>query len=158
MSKLYVGIDPGLNDTGIVAISDNGEHLVFNVGVPDKKGVSLVKRLTEYGYQLRMTFEQIGIDKITHIGLEEPKASFAGRGVYVAYAFAIIVDMIINLFSLEPVIYTPGAIKKFATGKGNCGKDLMILAVYKKWGVTLENHNAADAYAIAQLVRAEEEK
>lgn len=39
-------------------------------------------------------------------------------------------------------------VKKFATGKGNCGKDLMIQAAQEKYGYTGTDDNEADAILI----------
>lgn len=45
-----------------------------------------------------------------------------------------------------------GTIKKFATGKGNCGKNAMIAAALEKWGVPVADDNEADAVALRELV------
>lgn len=47
-----------------------------------------------------------------------------------------------------------GAIKKFATGKGNAGKPEMIRAV-QGWGYVVEDDNHADALALLHLKAAE---
>lgn len=48
----------------------------------------------------------------------------------------------------------PTSLKKFVTGKGNVKKDLMLLGVYKRWGLDTEDDNEADAYGLAQFGRA----
>lgn len=48
-------------------------------------------------------------------------------------------------------IITPSQLKKFVTGKGNCKKDLILLNVYKKWGVEFSDDNLADAYSLARM-------
>lgn len=48
-----------------------------------------------------------------------------------------------------------GAIKKFATGKGNAKKDAMIAAV-KSWGYHTDDDNEADAIALFCMKLAEE--
>jgi crossover junction endodeoxyribonuclease RuvC len=50
-----------------------------------------------------------------------------------------------------PLIIPPSSVKKYATGKGNAKKDLMILACYKNWGVEFSNDNEADSYCIAKI-------
>lgn len=49
--------------------------------------------------------------------------------------------------------YDPRAteVKKFATGKGNVGKDVVMMWVLKRWGFTSETNNIADAYVLAAL-------
>jgi Holliday junction resolvasome RuvABC endonuclease subunit len=49
-----------------------------------------------------------------------------------------------------PLIVAPTKLKKYCTGKGTAAKAEMLLAVYKKWGVTYDDDNLADAYSLAR--------
>lgn len=51
--------------------------------------------------------------------------------------------------------YIPAAsqIKKFATGKGNCDKSIVVREVYKRWGVEASDDNQADASAMAHMAQ-----
>lgn len=51
------------------------------------------------------------------------------------------------------VVVPPNTLKLFATGKGNGGKDLMMLGIYKTWKVEFTNNNEADAYALARYAQ-----
>lgn len=52
----------------------------------------------------------------------------------------------------DPAIVTPSTLKKFVLGgSAGRGKNLMLLGVYKKWGVEFNDDNAADSYALARL-------
>jgi Holliday junction resolvasome RuvABC endonuclease subunit len=51
--------------------------------------------------------------------------------------------------------YSSQEIKKFATGKGNAGKPLMIAAAKKKLGYTGNNDNEADALHLLELAKSE---
>jgi len=48
-------------------------------------------------------------------------------------------------------VISPSSLKKFMTGKGNCKKDLVLLNVYKKFGVEFCDSNLADAYVLARM-------
>jgi crossover junction endodeoxyribonuclease RuvC len=48
------------------------------------------------------------------------------------------------------IIVTPSALKKWITGKGNAKKDLMLLKVYKRFGVEFSDDNLCDAYSLAR--------
>lgn len=48
-----------------------------------------------------------------------------------------------------------GSIKKHATGKGNAGKDEMMAAFVKKWGVAPKDDNHADAMWLLDMVNQE---
>ena len=47
------------------------------------------------------------------------------------------------------------SLKKFATGKGNATKDVVMLHVFKRWAFDCnDDNNLADAYVLARMVRA----
>lgn len=46
---------------------------------------------------------------------------------------------------------SPSQVKKFATGKGNAKKDLIIMNVFKKWGQEFETSDEADAFVLAKI-------
>ena len=46
-----------------------------------------------------------------------------------------------------------GTHKKYSTGKGNTKKDLMLLSVYKKWGIDTKNNDEADAVSMLYLLK-----
>ncbi|WP_156178888.1 hypothetical protein [Saccharothrix sp. ST-888] len=48
-------------------------------------------------------------------------------------------------------IAAPTAVKKFVTGAGTASKDVMLLSVYKKWGVEFASHDLADAYGLMRI-------
>ena len=50
-----------------------------------------------------------------------------------------------------PIVVAPALLKKFATGKGNCKKDLILLEVFARWGERFTDDNAADAYVLARI-------
>jgi crossover junction endodeoxyribonuclease RuvC len=49
------------------------------------------------------------------------------------------------------VVISPSQIKKFATGKGNCQKNMVLRDVYKKWNVEAKDDNQADAFVLAKI-------
>lgn len=51
-----------------------------------------------------------------------------------------------------PLIVPPTMLKKYVTGKGQgISKSQILLHVYKKWGVELNDDNAADSYALGRI-------
>lgn len=57
-----------------------------------------------------------------------------------------------NLYAINQTfrIVPPTTLKKWATGKGNAPKNIMILQIYKKFGVEFADDNLCDAYALAK--------
>lgn len=64
---------------------------------------------------------------------------------------------VLKLFCEESQIeykaYSASEVKKFATGKGNAGKPLMIAAAQEKYGYTDNDDNVADALHIYHLTK-----
>ncbi len=46
---------------------------------------------------------------------------------------------------------TPGGLKKFVTGVGKGPKGPVMLGIYKRWGLTVENEDECDATALALI-------
>lgn len=51
-------------------------------------------------------------------------------------------------------VISPTKLKKYVTGKGNAGKDHMILEVFKKWDFEAATNNIADAVGLAMYCAA----
>ena len=45
----------------------------------------------------------------------------------------------------------PSTLKKFVTGKGNCGKELMLKEVFRRWQYDTNNNDEADAYGLFRM-------
>jgi Holliday junction resolvasome RuvABC endonuclease subunit len=50
-----------------------------------------------------------------------------------------------------PLQVPPMTLKKFVSGKGNAKKDEIMLQIYKRYGVEINENNAADAYGLARI-------
>lgn len=59
---------------------------------------------------------------------------------------------------LPMYVVSPGQLKKFATGKGNGPKGIVIREIYKRWGVNAKDDNVADACVLAHMAEAMLEK
>jgi crossover junction endodeoxyribonuclease RuvC len=61
--------------------------------------------------------------------------------------------MRIALFNKGIPFYIPTAsqLKKFVTGKGNCQKNLVLMEVFKRWGITAGDDNQADACTLGYM-------
>lgn len=49
------------------------------------------------------------------------------------------------------LIIPPATAKKFVSGKGNCKKDVVLKAVYQRFGIDLDDDNIADAVTLAHI-------
>jgi crossover junction endodeoxyribonuclease RuvC len=55
---------------------------------------------------------------------------------------------------ISTIICAPSQIKKFATGKGNAPKSMMMMKVSEKWGFSAKDDNQADAYTLWRIAKA----
>ncbi|MEY4581469.1 MAG: hypothetical protein RL701_6172, partial [Pseudomonadota bacterium] len=49
------------------------------------------------------------------------------------------------------VVVPPSVLKLYVCGKGTAPKELMMLEVFKRWGYSAPDNNAADAHALMRL-------
>ena len=65
-----------------------------------------------------------------------------------------VVKLLLHRNKYRYAIAAPTQLKKFATGKGNCMKDGIMMHVYKRWGYEAKDNNIADAYVLAKIAMA----
>ena len=114
-----------------------------------KRDESSGMRLIRFKSKLK---EIVELEKINLITFER------SQGMHQA---AVIVQSelhgVLKLFCEENKIeyraFSPGEIKKFATGKGNSNKQAMVLAANTKYNVTVIDDNQADAMHIFYLTK-----
>lgn len=143
MSKPVIGIDPSLNNTAYCVLWA-GESIVGKIGVGSKKGVPRllhIERTTEKLLELYQP-QLIVIEGYSHASAHQ--AHQAGE-------LGGILRRLFHVYGIRWVDVAPGTLKKFVTGKGNADKSMILLNVYKRWGVELKNHDEADAFGLAKL-------
>jgi len=151
-----VGLDLSLTGTGLVVI--------------DKDGDINVQRTLGYGLTVEST-EREHLERYMYIATEIVDAMKAlperPRVVIEHYAFGrnysssvtalaelrgVVKSQIWLVFQLVPVIITVGEARKVVLGKGNIAK-AAVLTVLRGRGLTVGDHNIADAYVIAECLR-----
>ena len=145
-SFLSIGIDLSLNATGLVLLESRvtGPHVIFEQEVKGL-GEGIVKK-----------------DAIVSKILEELDAWEPDRIVVEGYSLGKNMSSTIPLVEIGALLrfglymskrkwMDPNApqLKKFATGKGNSPKDMVMMHVLKRWGHESKTNNTADAYVLA---------
>ena len=140
---VIMGIDPSLTSTGLVVLS-NSEVISSETIEVKEKGIARLLRL-----------QDILSDRLTNFA--------ADLVVIEGYAFARanqahqmgelggMIRMLLTTMRVSWIEVAPTQVKKFATGKGNAAKDLILMNVYKRWGVEFESNDIADAYVLARI-------
>ena len=137
-----IAVDPSLTGTGICVVH-KGKFFVALLGDKGKRGL---ERLTYLAGQFaRLVAALPGYDLIIEgyaMGARDSHSHSLGEvgGAYKMAAFS----------SRRRVITpSPNTIKKFATGKGNAPKEIVMKELFKRWGIDVDSNNLADAVAIA---------
>ena len=147
----FIGLDPSLTGTGIVCLNEDGEILgqeLIKTTVKD-----LIEDRLKY---INMTFQtlvkqylrdDLGIVYIEGLALNAKGDSIMQlAGLHYLLRIYLLEESLVHKYDIIP----PNTLKKFITGKGNAKKELMLLKVYKRWGVEFNDNNMADAYSLAK--------
>lgn len=147
----FLGLDLSLTDTGVVAVrgSEVFKHDIVTKPANFKHSLARVEKIADdvLGYVNTYLPELILIeDYFTNRNNPKAVIQLCELGTVVRY----------KLLKAGRGFWlvAPTQLKKFCTGKGNVGKDVILKDVYKKWGLDLNNNNIADASVLAFLARA----
>jgi Holliday junction resolvasome RuvABC endonuclease subunit len=156
--SVVVGIDQSLVAFGLVAYSYEDDTAFAWLYEPSDFGV---RRLLYIRFFVHRVIQQVTLrcGKPEHVAMEGYSyGSQAGREKLgecgAAVKMALIQALGIVNQAAYPSMVAPQQVKKFTTSNGNAKKNQMLLAIYKKWGVTFTDDNLADAYALARVAAA----
>lgn len=144
---MFVGMDPSYNGFAIVVL-DKDANIIEQKLFGSNSDSETEDRLME----LEEEFKFIPNIMCLHsVCIEGP--SYASNGAFVLQMGALhfMIRLMLKKRGVDFSVIAPGTLKKFVTGSGRAKKDLMLLKVYKKWGVEFDNDNLADAYGLARL-------
>lgn len=145
--QLWCGLDFAYANNGLVIIDKYGSVIESKVLITkssmsdENRMLSLIDQLDSY-----LDFPQIQM-----VYLEGLSFGSKGRTVSQLGAVHYLTRIFLMQHNLQYKIITPTVLKKFVTGKGNSKKELILLNVYKKWGVEFDDNNLADAYSLARM-------
>jgi crossover junction endodeoxyribonuclease RuvC len=144
---MFVGLDPSYNGFGIIVLDKDATIVEQRLLTSDSKS-EVEERLLE----LEKGFDFIPNILCLHsICIEGP--SYSSNGAFQLQMGAL--HFFLRVFLLRKKvsykIIAPGTLKKFVAGTGTAKKELMLLNVYKKWGVEFKDNNLADAYGLARM-------
>ena len=142
--RSFAGLDLSLTETGLV-ILDKNFKILQQIVVTTNPSVNIECRISEIKESIWKFFNKESIIYVEGL-------SFGSRGgkmlELAGLHYYIRTHLYLAGFDYKPV--PPTVVKKFITGKGNCKKELMLLKVYKKFGIEFENNNLCDAYSLAR--------
>jgi crossover junction endodeoxyribonuclease RuvC len=149
--KSALGLDLSTSATGMLLLGENGSdspNVLFETELKPKKVAGMAAK------------RWIAHSVMTFIHDHKPdKIVLEGYGLNLKNASSIVplvelgglIRFCLHVDGLEWNAPTPGECKKFATGKGNSPKDVVMMHVFKRWGFTAATNNIADAYVCAAM-------
>lgn len=148
---MFVGVDPSYNGFGIIVLDKNAEIIeqkLISIPPDKDKDHDTEKRIIELEKEFKFIPNIVCLNKVY---VEGP--SYSSNGQFVLQMGALHFYLRIFLFKkkVDYKIVPPNTLKKFVTGKGVAKKELMLLNVFKKWGVEFSDNNLADAYGLARM-------
>ena len=146
----YIGIDPSTK-TGLVVLDEDGTVLV------EKEITSKVKEDPQRFMDIsEQVIKSVGINEL--ICIEGFSYDSRGRGVSTQYGIGWIIRSDLLRSGSQYIEVSPGGLKKFASGKGNTKKDELAVHIYKKWGFESKSDDIRDAYVLARMAMALDDK
>lgn len=144
------GLDLSLTGTGMV-ILDNGSVMskkLIKTKPTLKTPLAEIIRLLTIKAEITKELERVNPDLVLIEGM-----AFSVRQTTAVMQLAGLNYMVREYLAIKKipfVIVAPTTLKKFIIGKGVGPKDLMMLEVYKNFGVSFLDPDTCDAFALAQ--------
>ena len=153
---VYVGIDPSLTGTAVAAVDDAGRLDVWKLptkGAEHASAHDTMHRILKIERWLRDRLVTIGDGReLIRIGIEGP--SYAPERTGHDHERAGLWHALYRRAAMyaDMLVVTPAQRAKYATGKGNAGKDQVLLGVCRRWPQFAGGNDEADAVTIASMV------
>lgn len=153
MSVTILGVDPSLTNTGLCWGGGPHAQETKRIAYKHPKGTKtrdLINRVRRIG-GIVTAVEEVLNDSRPDLALIE-SYSFSSRnggeylGEYGGYLRMKLVHWVADVVEVAPTM-----VKKFATGKGNAKKEVIIGHVQKRWNVLFDNSDEADAYVLYRI-------
>lgn len=140
-----LGIDLSLNDTGL----SNGQRVWRSKSSTAEKSLPPIKRVRIVAARV---FAEVVIEEPVLVVIEGlAYASRTGMAAERAAAWFALMDRV-DMFRVPYMVVSPTARAKYATGKGNAGKDEVLAAIVRRFPhVETTNNNEADALCLAAM-------
>lgn len=146
----FTGIDLSFTGTGLI-ILDNQKNVTFQEVITSNSKDETTERIQKITNRiLNKLDEHNNLNGIYIEGI-----SYGSTGKAFSQLSGLYYHTLIELENKFPSTtiksIPPGTLKKFITGKGNAKKDLILLNVYKKFGIEFNNSDLADAFSLAMM-------
>ena len=150
--KCYVGLDLSLSSTGF-CIKTGSEIRVETIKSKPDPAVNDLARLKYIAAEIMQRIPK-GVSMICVEDFFTPgNAQQIGAAIKLAM-LGTVVRMGLYDAGMPMFIIAPGQLKKYITSSGASQKSLIVMAVYKTWGIEVKDDNQADAMVLAHIAEA----
>jgi len=141
----FFGLDFAFANNGIVILDENAEIIRQDIIKTTNKQSDEMRLIHIRDYVASIIKEE---DVVYIEGL-----SYGSIGLAKAQMSAVhyVIRLLLKENDIQYKVIAPTVLKKFVTGKGQCKKNLILLKVFKKWGVEFASDDLADAYSLARM-------
>ncbi len=148
----FIGIDASYTSTGLIVLDEDCKIIKQTTFKFNKKELDTEDRLHLVKEELVNYVLNMHKNHQIKVCIEGPSFHSKGRYVLQMGALNFFIRYFFRIGGVCYKVLTPSELKKYVTGKGNSSKDLILLKVYKKWGVEFQDHNLADSYGLARNI------
>lgn len=151
-----LGVDPSLSGLALCLLRGDGLHFSNTLSSKPPTVKSLRNRMARYGFLADRVLEWMGDKRWPRLILLEGY-SYGSKGSSVLslaeFGAVLRLKLMSSALSHGSVVVEvpPSVLKKFATGKGNANKTLVVSSLSKRYGLNFQDDNQADAYGLARL-------
>ena len=146
-----LGLDPG-SLTGVALLNEHTPEKVTTWRPFPDLPCTDANVFTQFRDQLITTIGRYSPDAVAY---EEVAAHKGTRAAHIYGGLRAMILVVCQEKGVECLPCPVGTVKKHATGKGNVGKDAMLLAAERKWPRRATNNDEADALWIADYAAKE---
>jgi crossover junction endodeoxyribonuclease RuvC len=143
----FLGTDLSLNSSGLVILDENATIQTQFLLTPPKGCVG-IERLFFLEQSL---IEFLNKNNIIYCCIESPALGTEQGRLFDLGEWAGLFKLQLFKKGIQFILVAPSQLKKYASGSGSSKKELLILDVYKNFGVELREHDINDAYILARI-------
>ena len=145
----YLGVDQSLCSTGIVILDTDYKIILQKLIKTEPHQFSTeIERLIHIKNRVR---EIIDFYDIKSVYMENFAYGARGASIFTIGGLGYLLRELYYEEKIPLTLIAPATLKKYASDKGNCKKNLVLMSILKKWHVEINDDNIADAYILARM-------
>jgi len=148
--QVIAAIDPSLTSTGVCYGTDSDDFRTISY-TSKPRGKTVLDRVKRYEQLIGHVIDALETYRPGLILIEEYAYSKNMGGQMYLGEFGGLLRWHLCDYTPHVIEVTASCLKKFATGKGNAPKDIVMAHVQKQWGHIFANNDEADAFVLFQM-------